>query len=123
MSPDAVKDISIIMCTNRRPGAVAPGLRSLSLVTFPENLDWEFILANNGNPNLTPQMELTARKFLGDRARCISEPKRGAAKARNLAIRSASGKILVFCDDDLSYDQEWLATVYRVFAGNDTDVL
>ncbi len=49
------------------------------------------------------------------RVRLVPDPRRGAARARNLGVASTRGEVVVFTDDDCEPDPEWLARLIRVF--------
>ena len=46
---------------------------------------------------------------------------RGPAYCRNIGVRNASGKILIFTDSDCNVDREWLERIDGCFSLDDTD--
>ncbi len=48
--------------------------------------------------------------------RLLNEPRRGVSNARNHAVARAKGDILVFVDDDVLTDSNWLEEIVKCFA-------
>lgn len=66
---------------------------------------FEIIVADNGSPG--GKQVLAA--LIGDRARMVIVPEKGAGPARNGGVAQARGDILAFTDCDCLPDPEWLA--------------
>lgn len=58
--------------------------------------------------NASPCGEAAVHAVVGDRARLIIEHERGAAAARNRAVREARGEFLAFTDSDCRPTASWL---------------
>jgi glycosyltransferase involved in cell wall biosynthesis len=100
---------SVVVCTRNRPNNIARALPAL-LETISD--DRELIVIDNA-----PQDNRTAEvvaKF-GDRVRYVVEPTPGLASARNCGLQAASGKFVVFTDDDVSPDPSWLDVLSATF--------
>ena len=48
--------------------------------------------------------------------RVVQEPEPGLSNARNKGFREATGEIVVFADDDVEVDRDWLAMLVGPFA-------
>ena len=48
--------------------------------------------------------------------RVVQEPEPGLSNARNKGLREATGEIVVFADDDVEVDRDWLAMLVAPFA-------
>ena len=74
--------------------------------------DFEVIVVDDGSTDATAE---TARRH---GARCVSQPPRGPAAARNMGARQARGRILAFTDADCRPAPDWLqAMVQALEAG------
>ncbi|MCF8708539.1 glycosyltransferase family 2 protein [Rhizorhapis sp. SPR117] len=66
---------------------------------------YEIIVADNGSP----QGEVALSAIIGDRARLVIVPEKGAGPARNGGVAQARGDILAFTDCDCLPHPQWLA--------------
>ena len=91
---------SIVVATYRRPEALRDTVEQLSLLDYPRNRYDIIIVDDNGGDDTTVQ---TVSVFGGDdlRVRLEKQSQRGAAAARNMGARVATGEFLLFCDDDI----------------------
>lgn len=68
------------------------------------DLDFEIVVADN----MSPSGEAAVRSMIGDRARLILAPQKGAGPARNAGVAAARGRILAFTDCDCVPEPGWL---------------
>lgn len=108
------KDISVIIPTYKRDKYLAKCLDSiLHQTVFPGEI---VVVDNYPNPE--------TRKITGRHSktchllRYLAEKKKGATYARNLAIRSAKGKVLAFLDDDCVAAKNWIENITDFFRNN-----
>ena len=112
--------ISVVVCTFRRPAALAAVLASLAAQTLPLDA-YEVVVVNNDPADVTTTTtvsELRDRLF-GDRPhrlRLVACPFRGLSFARNVGIGAASGGVVSFVDDDAVARPDWLARIRDTFA-------
>lgn len=98
--------LSVIIPSHFRPDALRRVLEGLSRQTF--QLPFEVVVALDGGCAESAQMMSdTQWPFM---LRYLSQPQRGATSARNLALRAASGTIVVVLDDDVIPTPSLLAT-------------
>jgi glycosyltransferase involved in cell wall biosynthesis len=104
---------SLALCTYKRARLLALALESLAACRRPATA-WELILIDNNSPDDTRAI---AESFGGRLPlRYVFEPSQGLASARNRAISECRGETLLFTDDDLQFDRDWLTTYERAFA-------
>ncbi len=102
-------DASIIVCTYNRADSLRDTLHALqSQVSSPE-CQWEVVVVDNNSKDHTRQVveEFRARWPL---LRYEFEAQQGLSHARNLGIRAARGEVLLFTDDDVLPESDWLKT-------------
>jgi len=107
-------DVSVIVCTRNRAGAVAQLLGQLERLEVPAGLRWELIVVDNGSSDATAPMLASRDTPLP--MRIVTEPTRGLSRARNAGLAAARGDLLIFTDDDCLPDPGWLAAIHDEFA-------
>jgi glycosyltransferase involved in cell wall biosynthesis len=106
-------DISIIICTRDRADSLARTLDSLAKMTVPTSLTWEVVIVDNGSSDHTADVvrDCTARLPIGR----VVEERPGLSNARNAGVENAKGAYLIWTDDDVIVDAEWLAAYAAAF--------
>jgi len=102
-------DASIIVCTYNRAESLRETLNSLrSLKAFPI-CQWEVIVVDNNSKDRTREVvEEIQRDW--PLLRYEFEPKQGLSHARNHGIGCARGEVVLFTDDDVLPESDWLET-------------
>ncbi|MEN8130163.1 MAG: glycosyltransferase [Pseudomonadota bacterium] len=104
---------SLALCTYNRSSLLREALNSLALCLSPVS-DWELLLIDN---NSSDDTRVVAEFFQGLLPlRYIFEPNQGLSFARNRALRECRSDVLLFTDDDLRFDREWLVSYERAFS-------
>lgn len=110
---ESTLNISVIICTWNRASQLETTLQSLSRMNIPDDVSWELLVVNNNSTDRTPQVleEYASRLPL----RALFEPTPGKSNALNHAIREARGQYLLFTDDDVVINEQWLASYAAAF--------
>jgi GT2 family glycosyltransferase len=96
--------VSVVVPTYLRPDKVVDLLGALQSLDFAKEA-FEVIVVNDGGPsNLEPLCACAA----GLNLRMVTQAHAGPARARNRGAACASGRYLVFSDDDCVPDRDWL---------------
>ncbi|MEV6305254.1 glycosyltransferase [Actinoplanes sp. NPDC051861] len=110
----AAPEITVVICTRERPGALARCLDSLLAQQYP---NFRVLVVDNA-----PATEATAEVVRSAARRApveyLREPRAGLSFARNAAVAAAPGEILAWIDDDETADPHWLAEVARALVDN-----
>lgn len=79
----------------------------------PVTVPWELIVVNNGSSDDT---DAVAQSF-ADRlpVRVVTETKPGLSHARNAGVHGATGEYIVWTDDDVRVDADWLQAYVHAF--------
>jgi len=101
-------DISVILCTYNRCQSLAKSLESLAASEVPSSLTWEVLVIDNNSNDDTPKVVEQIRTRYPGRFQYYFEPSQGKSFALNTGIRSASGRVVAFIDDDVVADPSWL---------------
>jgi glucosyl-dolichyl phosphate glucuronosyltransferase len=104
-----VRDISVIVCTNRmeRWPWLLECLDSLQNQSLPA---LEVIVVVDGNPDITSRM----RDRDGPEILLATPAPSGLSMARNLGLAHASGAFVAFLDDDATATDSWLKSLRAV---------
>jgi glycosyltransferase involved in cell wall biosynthesis len=95
-----MRTFSIVIPTFRRPDSLVTAVRSWLAVDFPSS-DFEIIVVDDDGRGLARRVVIHACSGSPVDLRFVEGDRTGAASARNLGAARASGRILVFADDDI----------------------
>ncbi len=99
--------ITVAICTWNRAKLLDRTLSQMENLRIPSNVEWELLVVNNNSTDDTDavitghEVALPIRRLL--------EPKQGLSNARNCAVCAARGDLLIWTDDDVLVEPEWLA--------------
>ena len=105
-------DCSILIATRNRADSLARTLRSLAAMDTGA-LQWEVLVADNGSNDDTPAVLSEMAQRLPLRALTVPEP--GKNRALNKLLETAQGALLVFTDDDVEVDPNWLSALHAAY--------
>jgi len=101
--------LSVLICTRNRAGKLRRAVDSVLANSFSE---FELIVVDQSTDGATS----SALAAVDDsRLRYLHTNTVGVAISRNIAIRAARGRIVIFTDDDCVCDSEWLASIKAEF--------
>jgi glycosyltransferase involved in cell wall biosynthesis len=104
--------ITVAICTRNRAALLKKAVRSV----LPQmNERAEILIVDNGSTDDTAGV---AAEFAAADARVkfFLEPQIGLSRARNLALRQASGDWIIFLDDDAEAEPGWLSAYESFFS-------
>jgi glycosyltransferase involved in cell wall biosynthesis len=102
-------DASIIVCTYNRAESLKETLAALKALAAPEGLAWEVLVVDNNSKDHTRQVVHEAMQAW-PRLHYVFESNQGLSHARNRGIAETTGKVILFTDDDVLPESDWLAT-------------
>ncbi|MFL6333558.1 MAG: glycosyltransferase [Pyrinomonadaceae bacterium] len=101
---------TVAVCTWNRAALLPAVLDRLARLRYAPG-DWELVVVNN---NSTDDTERVLEAFAGRLPlRRAFEPKQGTSHARNAAVGLARGDYVVWTDDDVLVEADWLAAYAR----------
>lgn len=115
--------VSIIICTQDRARSLAETLESLGLAQVPAEYAVELIVVDNASRDETKRVVEQATLGNGIGKHYLFESRRGKSRAQNLALRHASGEVLVFTDDDVRFPVDWLRTMCEPIIRGEADAV
>lgn len=105
--------LTVSICTRNRSRMLRSTLTQLTRVLVPEAAEWEVLVVDNGSTDDTPDVLAEFVSLLP--LRCISEAKLGLSHARNAAVSAAKGAYILWTDDDVLVDSQWLMAYFDAF--------
>ncbi|MBN9503881.1 MAG: glycosyltransferase family 2 protein [Armatimonadetes bacterium] len=117
------RQVSVLLCTRNRAPDLKETLVSLGQVQPPEGIEAEVVVIDNGSTDETGEVVANAKIPWATSVRCVIEPKPGVANARNRALAEAKGEIIVFVDDDIRFEPEWMTHILAPFESESADAV
>lgn len=114
-------DISLLICTRNRRASLSATLASIAAAAGGRRL--EVIVVDNGS---TDDSAALVRAWAADQSftvRLLAEPRPGLARARNVALAAARGRIIAMTDDDCVLHPDYFAQLARAFAEQPAPVI
>ena len=106
-------ELSVIIPTYQRPQSLLRALGSLQKQVVPK---WEILIVDNEASRDTERLVAKNRAAFNSPVKYIAEPRLGLHYARHAGVRAAQGQVLVFTDDDATFDSHWLEAYAKAFA-------
>lgn len=114
-------DVSLLICTRNRRASLSATLASIAAAAGGRRL--EVIVVDNGS---TDDSAALVRAWAADQSftvRLLAEPRPGLARARNVALAAARGRIIAMTDDDCVLHPDYFAQLARAFAEQPAPVI
>jgi glycosyltransferase involved in cell wall biosynthesis len=103
---------SVIVCTYNRCASLSDTLHALSRQSVRDDTPWELIVVDNNSRDGTRKVvEDFARENATLRLKYLFEAKQGLSHARNTGISAAEGSFILFTDDDVLPEENWIQTL------------
>ncbi|GAA0219364.1 glycosyltransferase [Cryptosporangium japonicum] len=110
--PTTHPGVTLVVCTRDRASALGDCLAGLRALDYPH---LEIVIVDNAPSD--DSTRLVVADLAGDdpRFRYVVEPRPGLSRARNRGAREATGEIIVYTDDDVTVEPDWITAVVRGF--------
>jgi glycosyltransferase involved in cell wall biosynthesis len=99
--------ITVIICTRDRAASLRRALESLVVAAGGVTREWELLVVDNGSSDETPKVTASFADRLP--LRRVFEGQAGLSNARNAGVRESRGEYIVWTDDDVVVDPDWLS--------------
>lgn len=105
--------ITVAICTWNRADLLEKTLDHLTNVIVPDGVCWELLVVNN---KCTDHTDTIIERFYDKLPlKRIFEPKQGLSNARNAALTAAQGEYILWTDDDVLVDSQWIIAYLDAF--------
>lgn len=109
--PGIGASFTVAICTHGRCDLLGRTLERMTTLRIPSGIEWEVLVVDNNSSDATPALLESFRVRLPLRA--TFEPRPGKSFAANRAVREARGDIILWTDDDVLVDPDWLVSYHR----------
>jgi glycosyltransferase involved in cell wall biosynthesis len=106
-------DISVMLSTWNNAQCLAITLQVFRQCVVPPNVQWELIVVNNNCTDQTDDVIKTFADLLP--IKYVKEPRPGLSQARNTGLKAASGKLIIFTDDDVKPYPDWIKVYWEAY--------
>ena len=103
--------LSVVICTKDRPGDLG---RTLDTVWAQSRLPDELVIIDDGRLDVEPLADAARRRNVAFVYHNKSD-KPGLARSRRAGIRHSSGSIILFLDDDVSLEKDYIKAIMGVY--------
>ena len=103
--------ITVAICTWNRAELLDRTLSQMHNLRIPPGIEWELLVVNNNCTDDTDAVVARHAQVLPIRR--LFEGSQGQSHSRNHALREAFGELIVWTDDDVLVDQDWLAAYVK----------
>ena len=112
--------ISVVLCCHNSQDTI--GFVFTALLTQLKTNEFEFeilLIDNNCTDKTVTIAEYLFRSYNSSiPLKIIKEPRIGLNYARSTGIRNSVGSIIVFCDDDNMFNQNYILNIFKLFNAN-----
>jgi glycosyltransferase involved in cell wall biosynthesis len=114
--------VSIIICTHNRAENLKRTLNTLRGLNLSPSLKTEIVIVDNGSTDTT-EATVRAAKESNSFLEYVFEPKAGLSNARNAGLARARGDYILFTDDDVLVEENWVKEMVIAIGENDMAVV
>jgi glycosyltransferase involved in cell wall biosynthesis len=113
-------DATVVVCSYNRAESLEDTLAALARLEVQPARTWEVVVVDNNSHDNTKQVVEAAQRNW-PRLRYVFESTQGLSHARNRGIAEATGEIILFTDDDVLPEPDWLETTLAGLDKYDAD--
>ena len=108
-------DVTVVICTWNRAARLAETLTALERMQVASDISWDVVVVDNNSDDETRAVVERRSATFRVPLRYVFESRQGKSRAMNAGLRSSTSPLLVFVDDDVRVDAQWLTAVVRAF--------
>jgi glycosyltransferase involved in cell wall biosynthesis len=98
--------VTVAICSWNRAALLRETLKQMTHLERDDSFDWELLVVDNNSTDQTPDV---LAEFAGQLPlRVLREPKPRKSNAANLVVKEARGEYILWTDDDVLVEPDWL---------------
>jgi glycosyltransferase involved in cell wall biosynthesis len=101
--------ITVAIPTHNRSRTLALTLDSLAESRLDPGIELECVVVDNNSSDTTPAVVEGFSRRAPFALRRVFEPRQGSSFARNRGVREAQGELILFIDDDVIVEPDWVS--------------
>jgi glucosyl-dolichyl phosphate glucuronosyltransferase len=106
-------DLTVLISTWNSCDRLSITLDTFALCSIPEGLQWQLVIVNNNCTDNTDAVVARYAKKLP--ITYVKEPRPGLSIARNTGLQAATGKLIIFTDDDVKPSRDWIKLYWDAY--------
>ena len=114
--------LSVLVCTYNRPDLITKLLADMEAAAAVVSNEWELIVIDNAD-DAGSRKACYSSQLLKKNLRYFHEPKTGLSSARNRAVKESTGEYLLFLDDDVSFEPEFITQMLKAIGNYNVDII
>lgn len=123
MTNEKSVEVSVCVCTYKRPPLLLTLLESLAQQSFPRTRFEIVVVDNDPTGSAQATIAQAAQRFPDLAVRYAIEPVQGISYARNRSVALATGKFIAFIDDDEWAASNWLSDLMACMEQSGADAV
>jgi len=109
-------DVTVLISTWNDAARLAITLDAFAQCEVPPGLQWQLVIVNNNCTDNTDDVVHSYLKKLP--ITYVKEPRPGLSQARNTGLKAATGRLIIFTDDDVKPCREWISLYWAAYQKN-----
>ena len=114
-------DCSVVIATYNRSQLLGDTLRALCAQHVPATFQWEMVVVDNNSSDATKETVRRVGETSSVPVRYEFEPRQGQSFARNSGIDAAKGAVILFTDDDILPERDWVWKMHNALTTGPLD--
>jgi glucosyl-dolichyl phosphate glucuronosyltransferase len=111
-------DVTVLISTWNNAKRLAITLETIKGCVIPQGLAWQLVIVNN---NCTGNTDSVVNQYVDILPVVyVKEPIQGLSRARNAGLNIATGKLIIFTDDDVRPCRDWIKVYWEAFVQEPT---
>lgn len=114
--------LSVVIPTHNRATILKVALDSFKAMNLPKNYPFELVVIANACEDGTCEVVRSTLNDVDFHWKLVEELMPGLSVARNKGVQASKGQVIVFLDDDITLEKDWLNGLIESISYNHFDV-
>lgn len=114
--------VDVIVCTYNRAESLKATLDALSEQIIDRSIEFNVLVVDNNSQDQTKRVFEDCASHSRHKMHYVFESKQGLSNARNAGVEASRADIILFTDDDVIPEPNWVVELSSVFSDRDVEV-